>query len=179
MQIDCFDGDLAPGRPRRFVRQGRLDRRRRDRLLGAKQLAKCFFHTRLALPRRQVQDPQILAVSLRRLVREQRIIGHAEVTRGEQLLPIAIVSERSRLPHQPVNDVPVVDAMLVASAQTRQALDQLLRVPHFEVFHEEADLDLFANQPTRHGVAVAIDVDQTAAINASPDALASFQAPGR
>jgi hypothetical protein len=178
MQIDCFDGDFAPGRPRRFARPGGLDCRRRDRLLGAKQLAECFFYTRLALPRRQVQDPQILAVSLRRLVREQRIIGHAEVTRGEQLLPIAVVSERSRLPHQPVNDVPVVDAMLVASAQTRQAL-QLLRVPHFEVFHEETDLDLFANQPTRHGVAVAIDVDQAAAINASPDALASFQAPGR
>jgi hypothetical protein len=89
------------------------------------------------------------------------------------------MGERSRLPHQPVNDVPVVDAMLVATARARQALDQLLRVPHIEVFHEEADLDLFANEPTGHRVAVAVDVDQAAAIDASQNALASLQAPGR
>jgi len=126
-----------------------------------------------------VQDPQILAVGHRWRLRPQRIIGHAEVARGEQLLPIAVVGERSGLARQPIDDVPVIDAMLVTATQPRQAFHHLLRVPHLEVLHEEADFDPLSDESAGHGVAVAVDVDQAAAINPRPYALARLQTPGR
>jgi hypothetical protein len=126
-----------------------------------------------------VQDAQIFTVGIGRPLLDQRIVSHAKMARGEQFLAIAIVSEGAGLAHQPVDDVPIVDAMFVASAQPRQVLDLLLRVPHFKVFHEEANLDLFADQPAGHGIAVAIDVDQAAAIDAGLQTLARFQAPSR
>jgi hypothetical protein len=101
------------------------------------------------------------------------------VARREQLLPITVVGERSRLANQPVNDVPVVETMLVTATQPRQMLDQLLCVPHFEVLYEETDLDLLADQATGHRVTVAVDVDQAAAIDARHHTLASLQAAGR
>jgi hypothetical protein len=126
-----------------------------------------------------VQDAQIFTVGIARPLLDQRIVSHAKMARGEQLLTIAVVSEGAGLAHQPVDDVPIVDAMLVPSAQPRQMLDLLLRVPHFKVFHEEADLDLFADQPAGHGVTVAIDMNQAAAIDASLQTLARFQTSSR
>jgi hypothetical protein len=126
-----------------------------------------------------MQDAQILPVGIARPLLNQRIVGHAEMARGKQFLSVAIVREGAGLAHQPVDDVPIVDAMLVAAAQPRQMLDPLLRVPHFQVFHEETDLDLLADQPAGHGIAVAIDVNQTAAIDAGLQTLARFQAPSR
>jgi hypothetical protein len=126
-----------------------------------------------------MQDAQILAVGIARPLLDQGIVSHAKMARGEQFLAIAIVREGAGLAHEPVDDVPIVDAMLVAPSQPRQILDPLLRVPHLQVFHEEANLDLFADQPAGHGIAVAIDVDQAAAIDAGLQALARLQTPGR
>lgn len=89
-------------------------------------------HLCLALACRQVQDAQVLLGRPRRLPLHEQVVGHAEATAGEQIRPIAVVREGSRLAHQPVNDVPVVDTVLAASAQTRQRLQQLLAVPHFD-----------------------------------------------
>jgi len=111
------------------------------------------------LPRRQVQNAQILPVGVRRPLFDQGIVGHAEVTRREHLLAVPVVRERSRLADQPVDDVPVVDAMLVAATQPWQTLDQLLGVPHLQVFDEDADLDALPDQPARHRVTVAADVN--------------------
>ena len=57
----------------------------------------------------------------------QHVVGHAEAAGGEQVLPVAVVGERSRLAHQPVDDVPVVDPVLAASTQPRQLLHLLAR----------------------------------------------------
>jgi hypothetical protein len=126
-----------------------------------------------------VQDPQILAVRIGGLLRDQGIVGHAEVARWEQLLPVAVVREGPRLADEPVDQVPVVDVMFVAAAQTWQTFDELLRVPHFQVFHEDTHLDALPDQPTRHRVTVAADVDQTARIDTHQETLACLQAAGR
>ncbi len=138
-----------------------------------------FLHQRFTLPRRQVQDPQILAVRIGRPLFDQSVVGHAKVARRKQLLPIAVVRERARFANQPIDDMPVVDAMLVAATQSGQTLDELLRVPHFQVFDEDADLDFFPDQPARHRVAVAVHVNQTAAIDARPQTFARLQPPRR
>jgi len=178
-QINRFDRDRAPGQSRRFLLQHRFDRRGRDRLLPMEQLPQRLLHQCFVLPRGQVQDPQILPIGIRRLVGPQGVVGHAEVARREQLLTVTIAGKGARLTHQPVDDVPVVDAMLVTSAQARQTLDQLLGVPHLQVLDEQAHLDLLADQPAGHRVAVAADVDQAALIDLRPQPLARLQPPRR
>jgi hypothetical protein len=126
-----------------------------------------------------MQDPQILPICRGPLLLDQRVIGHAELARGKQLLPIPVLCEGPRLPHQPVDHVPVVDPMPIPTAQPWQTLDQLLRVPHFQVLHEQAHLDTLADQPARHRVAVAAHVNQAPRIDPCPQPLARLQTPRR
>jgi hypothetical protein len=73
--------------------------------------------SRLALARRQMQNPQVFLGRPRRLLLVQHVVGHAEVAAGKQIRTVAIVGERPGLAHQPVDDVSIVDAMLAASTQ--------------------------------------------------------------
>lgn len=42
----------------------------------------------------------------------------------------------------------VVDQLLVAASQTREAINALLGVPNLNVIHVDASFDFFADQPT-------------------------------
>jgi hypothetical protein len=92
---------------------------------------------------------------------------------------MAILGKRSRLAHQPVDDVPVVHLMFVAAPQPRQTLDELLGIPHFQVFRVQPHLHLLADQPTRQHVAVSLHMNQAALVHATLQALTRFQAPCR
>ena len=129
----------------------------------------------LALPRRQVQDLQILPGRLLRLLLPQAVVGQPEAARREQVVAVAVVGERPRLAHQPVDDVPVLDAVLAPATQPRQPFDLLLRVPHLQVVGVDADLDPLADQPADHRVGVAADVDGAATIDAHRHSLAGVQ----
>jgi hypothetical protein len=122
-----------------------------------------------------VQDLQILLGRALRLLRQQPVIRQSEAARREQIVAVAVVGEGARLAHQPVDDVPVLDAMFAAAAQTRQAFHLLLGVPHLEVVGMEAHFDPFADQPAGHRVGVADDVDRAAAIHAHRQALAGVK----
>jgi hypothetical protein len=122
-----------------------------------------------------VQDLQILLGRTLRLLGQQPVIGQPEAARREQIVAVAIVGEGARLAHQPVDDVPVRDAMLAAAAQTRQAFHLLLGVPHLEVIGVDADLDPFADQPAGDRVGVAADVDRAAAIHTHRHAFAGVE----
>lgn len=161
-----------------MLHQG-LDSRCHDRLSRGQQTPQCRFHHRLALLRRQVQDAKVLLVRRRRVLAYQRVICHAKYARRKQLLAIAVLGKRSRLAHQPVDDVPVVHLVLVAATQARQTLDQLLRVPHFQVFRVQPHLYLHADQPARHHVAVPLYVNQAALVHATLQSSARFQASRR
>jgi hypothetical protein len=130
----------------------------------------------LALACRQVQDLQIFLGRTLRLLRQQPVVGQPEAARREQVVVVAVVGESARLAHQPVDDVPVFDAMLAAATQTRQAFHLLLAVPDVEVVGVDADLDPFADQTAGHRVGVAADVDRAAAIHTDPHALAGVEA---
>jgi hypothetical protein len=145
----------------------------------AQQAAQDFLDRRLAVPRRQVQEPQIVLVRRAGLAGHQGVIRLPEDARRKQLLAIAVLGERPRLAYQPVNDVPVVEALLVLAAQPRQHLDPLLRVPDFQVLDEQPHLDVLADQPAGYRVTVAADVDQAARIDFGPQALACLQPPRR
>jgi len=94
-------------------------------------------------------------------------------------LSITILSKRSWLPHQPVDDVAVVHLALVAAPQPRQTLGELLRVPHFQVFGVQTHLHLFTNQSARNHVTVPLDMNHAALVDTTLQALIRFQAPRR
>jgi hypothetical protein len=86
---------------------------------------------------------------------DQHVVGQAEVARREQILAIAVVRERPWLTHQPVDHMPVFDAVLAAPAQTWQRLHQPLRVPHLDPLRAQPGFHPLADQPARHRVGVA------------------------
>ena len=85
----------------------------RQRSLLCQQHAQGIVHQRLALPRRQVQDLQVLPVGPARDTFAQQVVGQAEPARGKQLGAVLITGEGAGLAHQPVDDVPIIDAVLV------------------------------------------------------------------
>jgi len=132
--------------------------------------------SRLALACRQVQNPQIFFVRPRRLTLAQHVVGHAEVAAGKQILTVAIVGERPGLADQPVDDVPIVDAMLATSAQAWQPLHQLLGVPHFDALGKQAGVHPFADQSAGHRVDVVLHLDDAARFHTHTQPLARLQA---
>jgi hypothetical protein len=122
-----------------------------------------------------VQDLQILLDGTLRLLSQQSVIRQPEAARREQVVAVAIVDEGTRLAHQPVDDVPVLDAMLAAATQARQAFHLLLGVPNVEVVGVDADLDAFADQPTGDRIRVADDVNRAAALHTNRHTLAGVE----
>jgi hypothetical protein len=66
-----------------------------------------------------MQQPQVFLARPLRLLRHQHVVRLPKAARWEQICLIAILGERPRLTHQPTDDVPVVNAMLVLATQTR------------------------------------------------------------
>jgi hypothetical protein len=126
-----------------------------------------------------VQDAQILLHRPRRLLLQQRVVGEAELTAGEQVRPVAVVRERPRLTDQPVDHVPVFDPVLAPAAQPRQLIHPPLGVPHLDPLGVQPGLDALADQPAGHRVGVALDVDRAAAVHPHAQPLARLQPPRR
>jgi hypothetical protein len=92
---------------------------------------------------------------------------------------VAIVREGPRLTYQPVDHVPVLDAVLAPATQPRQLLHTPLRVPDLELLRAEAHLHPLANQPTRHRVHVALDMDRAAPVHPHRPPPKRLQTPRR
>jgi hypothetical protein len=165
--------------PWRHVAEQRRDGRRRHRLLACQQHTQRRFHLSLALVRRQLQDRQVFLVRTGTGPQQQSIVGHAKITRREQGRTIPVVREGARLAHQPVDEVPIVDVVLVTSTQPWQPFHQLLRVPHFQVLHIHTHVHTFADQAARHRVGIPLDVNQAATVHARRHLFACFQPPRR
>jgi hypothetical protein len=122
-----------------------------------------------------MQNLQIFLACSLRLLCQQPVIGQPEAARREQVVAVAVVGESARLAHQPVDDVPVLDPMFAATTQPRQTFHLFLGVPHFQMVGVQAHLDPFADQPARHRIRVAADVDRAAAIHTHRHALAGIE----
>src|SRR3954471_9276757 len=90
----------------------------------------------------------------------QQVVKPAKLTGREQMFTVPIVGKGARLPHQPVNDVAVVDPIVGAPAQSWQLLHLLPPKADFNPFRKHPCFDQFANQTAVQGVAVALDRDQ-------------------
>ena len=92
---------------------------------------------------------------------------------------VAVVRERPRLAHQPVDHVAIIDPVLAAATQTRQTLHTLLRVPHLDLLGADPRLHPLADQTARHRVDVALDMNRAAPVDTHRPPLARFQTPRR
>jgi hypothetical protein len=95
------------------------------------------------------------------------IVGQAKARRREQILAVSVIRERAGLADQRIDDVAIVHRMSVATHKTGQRIDVLVRIPDLNTVGEEPGLDLLADQATVHRVGVALNVHQTARIDAA------------
>lgn len=95
----------------------------------------------------------------------QPVVGHAEPARGEEILAIAVMGERSRLADQRVDDVAILDLVLVPADQPRQRVHESIRIPHLDAIRVKSSFDLLADEATVDRVGVAMNVNQTARIH--------------
>ena len=112
-------------------------------------------------------------------MRQHLVVGHAKATGRKQVLPKAIVGERPRLSHQPVNDMPILDVVAPFASQTWQGLQVALSVPDFDRFDTEARFHPFANEASGHGIGIVAHPDRAVGADAGVDPLGGFQASGR
>jgi hypothetical protein len=98
----------------------------------------------------------ILFIRTGGLLRHQRIVSTPIRQRRVQVFPVQVAGKGARLPHQPGNEVPVINRVLAPAPQARQALHQLLGIPDLDLLHADPDLDLRADQPRRHRVGVVL-----------------------
>jgi hypothetical protein len=108
----------------------------------------------------ELQDPQILHVGALAMRGLQGIEGASKRHRGKQILAIAIARKRTGLPHQPANDMAVVDPVLVLASQARHGLHQLPAVADLDDIGMHAGFDRMAHQPRRHGIGPVRDANR-------------------
>ena len=140
---------------------------------AVEELGQRLVHAGLALLRRQVQELHILLVGAAGLLRHQRVVGAPIGQRRIQVFAVNVAGKGPRLAHQPVDDVPVVDVMLVLAPQARHPLHQVPGIPDLDLLQADACLHLGAQQAGRHRVGIVFDPNRTAAAH---DHALPFQA---
>jgi hypothetical protein len=137
--------------------QGRLTRQ---------QHAKGVVDGDLAVVRRVREDFEVvLGTAALVATLAELVVGQAESRRREQILAVRVVRERAGFTHQRVDHVPIVHRVFIPAQQPWQRIDIFVRVPNLDAVGEQPGLDLLADQATMHRVRVAMNVNQTAAID--------------
>lgn len=149
------------------------------RLAFLEQPGQHRLHPALRLPRRQVQNPQVLLDRSLRTLLEQQVVGQTKLARREQVRTVAVILEGPRLAYQPVDHVAVLDPMLATTTQTRQLLHTPLCVPHLDLLGADPRLYPLADQAARYRVDVALDVNRAALVHTHRPPFARFQTPRR
>jgi hypothetical protein len=142
--------------------------------LGQDLVDACFPEFRCRL-----QEQHVLAVGTPQLLCLQRIIGPAKGHRRIQVFPVHVACERPRLAHQPVDHVPIVDAVFGLAAQPLHRLHQRTRVPHLDDFGTDPRFHPLSPQPCRHRIDVLLHLDGAALAHPRPLTFQRLQPPGR
>jgi hypothetical protein len=126
--------------------------------------------------RRLVQHPEVLFRAGPHIAfGATAVVGQPEPRRREQLLAVNVVGESARFTQQLIDGVAVIHAVLVAADQPRQGVHALVREPHFDAVGIQPRFDLVANQAAMHHVAIAVDVDHAAPVDATPPLQTTVQ----
>jgi hypothetical protein len=159
-------------------------KRRRDGLdlgclPGVEQKPQGVVDPALSLLTRQAEDFQVLLDRAARPPVLQHVVGDPEPAGRKHRVAVAVLLERSRLAHQPVDDVAVLDAVLAPATKPRESVQFLGSVPDVERFGPDVNVNLFADQTTRQRVDIAADVDRAPRVDPCLDPAGHFQPAGR
>src|SRR5208282_2722839 len=80
----------------------------------------------LARSRREVEDPEVLAVAALAEPLVERVVGPAEDDAGVELVAVPVAAERAGLPDERVDHVPVVDPVAALPANPLEPVDDRL-----------------------------------------------------
>jgi len=127
----------------------------------------------------QVQNLHVGLVRTRAVLVLQSVVSPPKGRRRIQIRAVHVACKRSRLAHQPNDDVPIIDLMLVLPTQPRHPLHQRVRVPDLDLLDADPRLDVFADQTRRHRVRVITYLDRAATPHTHPPPFLRLQTPGR
>jgi hypothetical protein len=143
---------------------GKSNRLRRDGLAAGDGQTQRVLHRILAVPGRQLQNLQVFADALAwAVIAAQPIVGDAKVAGRKHVLPILVILERARLADQRIDHVTVIDCVLAVAGQAWHPLDFGPRIEDLDEVGVDQHVDLLPNQPARHRIRVALDLDRAAA----------------
>jgi hypothetical protein len=163
----CHD-DFRRGRQRRLCPRERDHRRGGQRRRIREQEPQRIVDGLFAVVSRVMQNLQIFLRGLLSVAAIAKlIVGNAKPRRRKQILAIGVVGERARLPHQLIDDVPVVDLVVVAADQSGHRIHLLICVPDLDAIGVQPGFHLVTNQSTVHRIDVAMNVNQAASIDAA------------
>ena len=167
-QIRRVDDDRRRRRKFRIGFRQRDHRLRRERTVPRQQDAQRVVDGRFAVVGRVVQDLQVILDAASHVAAlAEAVVRDAEPRRRKQIVAVGVVRERAGLADQRVDHVPVVHRVPVAADEARQRVDQSVGVPDLDAVGVQPRLDRFADQAAVHRIDVAMEVDQTARIDAA------------
>ena len=103
------------------------------------------------------------------------VVGQAEPRGREQVVPVRVVRERPRLPHQRVDHVSVMHRVLVPTDQSRHRVGKFVRVPDLHAVGEEPGFHPLADQSAVHRVGAAVNVNEASRVDAATHLEATRQ----
>ena len=130
-----------------------------DRYIPLQEPAQHGVDSGLGFLGRQFEDPQVILDGTTGALLLQGIVGPAKAAGREHRVPIAIVLERSRLSHEPVNHMTIVNQVFVAAAEPRKSLDQHRAAPHLQKLDLDVNINVFTDQSAGNRVRVVLDAD--------------------
>jgi hypothetical protein len=137
-----------------------------DRLARLDRKPQRVLNGVLAFAGRKSQDFQVFADrDLRAVSFTEHVISDPKVTRGKHVFAILVILECSRLTHQRIDHMAIVDRRSGDSGQPWHPLNWVAVVRDIDPFGVDRHIDFLTDQPTRNGVAVATNLDRRAAAN--------------
>jgi hypothetical protein len=139
------------------------------RLPGVEQQPQGVVDPALPFLGRQAKDLQVLLDRAATPSVLQHVIGDPEPAGRKHRVAVAVLLERSRLAHQPVDDVAVLDAVLPPATKPRQGVDLAGAVPDLQGLGHDVNIQQLTDQSAGQRVGVAADVDRAPRVDPSLD----------
>jgi hypothetical protein len=145
-QIHVHDHDVGHRRGSLTLAEGLGHRVGVGRLALVEQEPQRLVHAAFSLLRGQVEDRQVILDHAAGPPVLQDVVSHPEPTGGEHRVAVAVLLERSRLAHQPVDDMAVLDAMLPSATKPRQGVDLAGAVPDLQGLDHDVNVHRLTDQ---------------------------------
>jgi hypothetical protein len=133
-------------------------------VFGRQEMSQRVGHRVLTFVSRKVQNLHVHLVSHFFGVRvSQRVPCHTKNGGRKHLFTILIVGEGTGLPHQRIDDVPIVDVCQIFADQPRHRLNVIAMMSDDDLFGTDSQIDEIADQPTGNGIRVGSHPNRAAA----------------